>query len=149
MSNETREQRNERIIRYFYDESHKGNLSIYDTMFTPDFISHNSAAGQDLIGPEAFKQALVMYNATFPDFRTHIEIVICEGDFVLVWGPADGTFAGDFMGIPATNKVITWTGAAIYRITNDGLIAERWQEADLMGMMQQMGAIPAGDAPAG
>lgn len=142
MTQQTREQRNERIIREFYDESHKGNLSIYDTMFTPDFISHGSGAMQDLIGAEAFKQALVMYTNTFPDFRTHIELMICEGDYVMVWGPAEGTFKGAFMGIPPNGEKITWTGAAIYRLNDEGKIAERWQELNAIAMMQQMGAIP-------
>ncbi len=46
------------------------------------------------------------------------------------------------MGIPATGKRIEMTGIAIVRVAG-GKIAELWTESDQMGMMQQLGVVPA------
>jgi predicted ester cyclase len=48
---------------------------------------------------------------------------------------------GTFMGLPATGKSITMTGIEIFRIEN-GKIAELWGEANLLGLMQQLGILP-------
>jgi predicted ester cyclase len=45
------------------------------------------------------------------------------------------------MGLPATGKSITMTGIEIFRIEN-GKIAELWGEANLLGLMQQLGILP-------
>jgi predicted ester cyclase len=45
------------------------------------------------------------------------------------------------MGIPPTGKNIEMTGIEIFRL-RDGKIAELWGEANLMGLLQQLGAMP-------
>jgi predicted ester cyclase len=45
------------------------------------------------------------------------------------------------MGLPPTGKAITMTGIEIFRI-REGTIAELWGEANLMGLMQQLGILP-------
>ena len=52
-----------------------------------------------------------------------------------------GTHQGDFMGIPATGKKISMGEIHIVRIVN-GKGVEHWGQADMMGMMQQLGVIP-------
>jgi predicted ester cyclase len=44
------------------------------------------------------------------------------------------------MGIPPTGNRVNFTGISIYRIEG-GKIAESWSVSDLLGMMQQLGAI--------
>jgi len=46
------------------------------------------------------------------------------------------------MGIAATGKTITITGIVIYRIAN-GKIQEEWDYSDMLGLMQQLGVVPA------
>ena len=45
-------------------------------------------------------------------------------------------------GIPPTGKQLAYTSMVIYRIA-DGKIVEDWVEHDLLGLLQQMGGIPA------
>jgi predicted ester cyclase len=45
------------------------------------------------------------------------------------------------MGLPPTGKGIEMTGIEIFRL-RDGRIAELWGEANLMGLMQQLGILP-------
>ncbi len=52
-----------------------------------------------------------------------------------------GTHQGSFRGIAPTNKLVEWTGITLYRIV-DGKILETWWNHDMLGALQQMGAIP-------
>jgi predicted ester cyclase len=54
------------------------------------------------------------------------------------------THTGEFMGIPATGKRITYPGIDILRIAG-GKVVDRWGYFDDMGMMQQMGVLPPRD----
>jgi len=47
------------------------------------------------------------------------------------------------MGIAPTGKQVTITGIAISRIVG-GKTVEEWGEMDNLGMMQQLGVVPAG-----
>jgi predicted ester cyclase len=53
---------------------------------------------------------------------------------------AQATHQGEYMGIPPTGNRVNFTGISIYRIER-GQIAESWGVSDLLGMMQQLGAI--------
>jgi predicted ester cyclase len=135
-------ERNKRIISYFYDQAFKGNLDVYDDLFAPDFISYSSAAWGELRGPEAFKQANIMYTNAFPDFYSTIDMIIAENDLVMVYGVASGTHKGDFLGLAPTGKKVSWTGVAIYRFNDEGKIDGRWQEFDGLSLFTQLGLIP-------
>ncbi len=135
-------ERNKRSIQYFYDQADAGNLAVYDELFAPEFVSYTSAAGQELRGGEAFKQANIMYMTAFPDFKTSVEFMVAEGPYVMVYGPASGTNTGPMFGQPPTNKHAEWTGIAIYRFNDEGKIDGRWQEFNGMKMFQDLGLIP-------
>jgi hypothetical protein len=135
-------EKNKHIIRYFYEQAFKGNLDVYDELFAPDFVSYSSAAWGELRGPEAFKQAQIMYNKAFPDFNMTIDMIIAEDNLVMASGLATGTHTGNFMGLPATDKKVTWTGMAVYRFNDEGKIDGRWQEFDGVGLLTQLGLIP-------
>ena len=64
-----------------------------------------------------------------------------EGDMVAARFTARGVHNGAFMGLPPTGKPITMTGIEIFRLEN-GKIAELWGEANLLGLMQQLGILP-------
>ncbi len=53
-----------------------------------------------------------------------------------------GTHQGEFFGVPATGKRVEITGIQIDRFDESGKLVEEWPEYDLLGAMQQMGAIP-------
>ena len=78
----------------------------------------------------------------FPDVHASILDLIAEGDKVVERTEAGGTHKGEFNGVPPTGRPVKWSELHVYRIEN-GKIAELWSEIDFMGMMTQMGAIPA------
>ena len=79
--------------------------------------------------------------AAFPDFSVTIEDAIAEGDRVAVRVTVRGTHQGALMGIPPTGKQIAIKAISMWRVT-DGRIVERWESADTLGLMQQLGVIP-------
>ena len=40
-------------------------------------------------------------------------------------------------------KILKWTGIIIYRVDDDGMVVERWQDIDAMSMLQQLSVIPS------
>lgn len=68
--------------------------------------------------------------------------VIAEGDMVAVDYTNDMTHTGVFFGIPATGKRVHSTGQFMREVQNGKVTAE-WQTTNSLGMMQQLGAIPA------
>jgi predicted ester cyclase len=127
-----------------YDESNKQNFAVFDEMFAPDFVSFGGAGFQDLVGAEAFRQLYIQFISSMPDLNFRVDQVVAEGNFCGVRGTLSGTHKGNFMGFaPPTGKFISWTGTAIFRFNQLGLMDARWQEWDGLSVMQQMGVIPA------
>ncbi len=80
--------------------------------------------------------------AAFEHLNVTVEEMVAEGDRVAARFTARGVHKGEFMGLPPTGTPIIMTGIEIFRIEN-GRIAELWGEANLLGLMQQLGIAPA------
>lgn len=87
------------------------------------------------------KEFLAPFNKAFPDLTRDIVDLVAEGDKVAVSINVTGTYKGEFQGIPASGKQVSFTAMDILTIV-DGKITEEWATADIMGLMQQIGAIP-------
>ena len=70
------------------------------------------------------------------------EDVFGEGDKVAVRWHVTGTHTASLFGIPATGKSMDISGISILRLV-DGKIAEDWVSEDTIGLMKQIGVIPA------
>jgi len=70
-----------------------------------------------------------------------IDDMISEDDKVAVRLTAHATHHGDFMGLPATGKAYTISETHIFHM-RDGKVAEHWRDADMLGLMRQLGALP-------
>ena len=64
-----------------------------------------------------------------------------EDDKVMLRYTWTATHGRELMGIPATGKSVIFTGMIMDRISG-GKIEEHWEQLDMMGLMQQLGAIP-------
>lgn len=82
-----------------------------------------------------------MFETAFPGYRLTAEEMIAEGNLVFVRTRFDGTHDGDLMGIAPTGKPVSIEIALIYHIEN-GKIVDHWMLSDLLGVMQQVGAMP-------
>lgn len=68
--------------------------------------------------------------------------VVAEGDLVAVDYTNDMTHSGEFFGVPASGKRIHSTGQFIREVKN-GKVSAEWQTTNALGMLQQLGVIPA------
>jgi predicted ester cyclase len=128
------------VSRYVY-ATNIGDLDKFDEYVDPGFVDHNALPGQKP-GVEGLKDAYRMFSSAFSDMWYTFEDLVAEGDKVVGRGVIEGKHTGAFMGIPATNKVIRWTGTRIFQVVN-GKVTDGWIDLDMFGMMMQLGAIPS------
>jgi predicted ester cyclase len=98
----------------------------------------------DLMAPELaeeFKRDVTEIRRAFPDYAgTNVE-QIAEGEKVANRFVFLGTHLGEFEGISPTGKRVEFIGHSIDRVV-EGKIVESWVEVDMLGVMQQLGALP-------
>lgn len=131
-----------------FDAFSAGDPDRLDPLFAADYVERATVPPGWPPGLEGLKAFVRAIHEGFPDFRYTVEDMIAEGDRVVGRATASGTHEGDFLGIPATGKHATWSEIHIGRLV-DGRFVEHWAIVDQLGLMQQLGAIPAPDqAPA-
>ena len=127
--------------RWYEEVFNAGNFALIDELFAPNFVDHDPS--NTLPGLEGVRQLVSMYRrGAFPDLHLTIEDEITGGDRIVTRFTGRGTHKGSLMGIPPTGKRVTITAIDILRFEN-GRIVEHWGNQDLLGMIQQLGVIPA------
>ncbi|MFJ5924590.1 ester cyclase [Kitasatospora sp. NPDC092948] len=138
---------NKSLVRRFYREIDAGNLEAMDELVSPDYVDHSPPPFPGLApGREGLKQAFRLFWEATPGVH-EIEDQIAEGDKVVTRLTGRGTCVGDLPGIPATNRPITMTATVVHRIEN-GKLAEKWSDKDILGFLQQLDVIPPLGGPA-
>jgi predicted ester cyclase len=118
------------------------NRTGYFDLYDDNVVLHGFSPGL-APGVEGVKQFYGALWAAFPDCRLTIDDLISEGDRIAVRYTLSGTHQREFMGIPPTSKHISLAGFTILRFPG-GKCVERWRnQANRLGLMQQLGAIPA------
>ena len=125
------------VHRYLDEVVNTGNLDAARTLFASNHIAHYGGFPA-VKGHEEWKQLTAMSYTGFPDIHTTFDDEMAVGDKVVVRYTVRATHQAPFMNMPATGKPVVYTGIAIFRLAN-GKIVEQWQEADVMGLMQQLG----------
>lgn len=128
--------------RWYEDLFNPGNLDVADEIITQDHAMHDPTLPDLSPGPEGQKQLTRIYRSAFPDAHISVEDLVAEGDMVAVRWTGRGTHDGELMGAPASGNRVEVYGITINRISG-GRISESWTCYDALGMMQQVGAIPA------
>jgi predicted ester cyclase len=138
---------NKAIVRRINDELNQGRLKIIDEFYELAYVSHIGSRSSDLKG---YKTYVANHHAAFPDWHTTIEDLFADGDYVIARIIERGTHKAPWkhhsMGrLEPTHKVVESSRIIIRRFRN-GKVAESWINADHLGMLHQVGAIPkAGD----
>jgi steroid delta-isomerase-like uncharacterized protein len=140
-SQQTQAEANKAIIRRYRQAHNQNDMAALDEIVAADLITHsqlpNVPAGRE--GGKMVHQGSI---SAFPDGKTTTDDLIAEGDKVVERFTFVGTHKGEFMGIPASGKQIRVTGMSIFLIAN-GKIVEHWGENDAMGLLMQLGVLPA------
>jgi steroid delta-isomerase-like uncharacterized protein len=135
-------EQNKAIVRRLFEELwNKGNLSVADQLFSPNYTHHDSSTPDFGRGPESERKRATLYRTAFPDLHLTIEDIIAEGETVMARWSCRGTHKGDLSGMAPTGKQFTISGVSIARLAN-GKMAEGWINWDAQGLMQQLGVVP-------
>ena len=117
------------------------DLTALDELATDDVVYHELPPGlpPGRAGYTAFSQ---LFLDAFPDLELTIHDLVAEGDKVAARLSFSGTHQGEFLGVAPTGRGVEVTGLTIIRLAG-GRVAEQWEQFDMLGLMQQLGVIPA------
>lgn len=138
----TTQESNKGIVRDFIDGLFSaGDPGAVDKYLAEDFINHDPPFG---VSPDrdGMRIAGTMMRAGFPDWSSELHELIAEGDLVVERFTASGTHRGEVMGVAGTGRTVSLPGINIFRL-RDGLIVERWGRLDELGLLRQLGLVPA------
>jgi steroid delta-isomerase-like uncharacterized protein len=136
-------QENKATSRRFFEEMvNAKQLGVADEIFATDHAYHDPSSPMIGSGPGGMKQLISMYIAAYPDLHHAVEDQIAEGDTVVTRWTGTGTHQGDLLGMAPTQKPAKVMGIWIHRLAG-GKIVESWNVWDTLGMLQQLGVIPA------
>lgn len=129
---------NKALVLQLVEAVNSRNLDLADNLLTPDYVQHNPSFAQGLAG---FKQGFAGFLEAFPDLTWKVDDVVAEGDKIVARTTLTGTHRGEFLGLPATGRRVTFGTIDVWRV-EDGRLAEHWDQVDNLGLLQQLGAIP-------
>ena len=129
------------VIRRWIEVYNDRDMQAEADARAPGCVARVPAAPDPLEGLEAWRQFSGSFAEAFPDIRLTLEDIFSEGDMVAARVAFRSTHRGEFQGIPPTGKEVAFTSIEVNRV-RDGKVEEHWVELDLLGLMQQLGAIP-------
>ena len=133
---------NKRTVRRCLEEVfNHGDVAAIPELIDPAFVDHGAPPGSP--GGHA---AVALFAAAFPDWRTEIAELVAEGHLVAFRGTAAGTHRGPFLGVAPSGRRVRVEGMHLFRLAG-GKIVEHWSQADWLGLLRQLGAIPPGAGP--
>lgn len=113
-----------------------------DEVVAADYVGYDSGQPDPIRGPVALREYFRRYNDAFPDGRLTVHEQVAEAGTVATRWSARGTHAGEIAGISATGKEVTVSGLTISTLAG-GKVSEQWTTWDRLGMLVQLGAVPA------
>jgi steroid delta-isomerase-like uncharacterized protein len=132
---------NKALVRRWFQAFNDRDLPAEGAARAADFAAHVPGGPGPLDG-EGWEAFVATFFAGFPDFRLDLEDVLAEGDRVAVRWTFRGTHTGEFLGVAPTGKPVSMSAIEVNRVA-DGKVAEHWVALDQLGLLQQLGALPA------
>ncbi len=135
---------NKNIVRRYREIYNSNNLDALGEVLAPAFVAHNMLPNV----PQTLEGARMVHGqsvAVFPDSHVTTEDLIAENNLVVErWTlTMHHTGAPFFIGnVPASGKKVEVSGISTYRLAGSKIV-ETWANMDFMGVLQQVGLIPA------
>lgn len=120
--------RNKAAIRRFVAEvRNKGNVDVLDELAAPHVRNEMKVVARGL-------------RAAFDTYEVEVVDLVGEGDTVVLRGIQRGVHRGEWLGVPATGRTVTWMVLRMFRFGADGRIVQTWAFSDTRRLIEQMGA---------
>jgi steroid delta-isomerase-like uncharacterized protein len=137
MSKELKKEAMTRFVKFI--NTADGQLA--KELISPEAVFHVPGHAEPMRGPEGYLAIIGMMRSGFPDIQWSLDELILDEDKVAARFTMIGTHQGAFFGVPPTGKPIRVKAINIYHFSN-GQIVEEYGQPDLLGLMQQIGALP-------
>ena len=121
----------------------EGDMGFAEKTLSELFVGTNPMAGgtADKAGAIAM---FAMMRAWIPDMHTEVDDVIATGNKVAVRSTMTGTDTNGAMpGMPPTGKSFSMGAIDVFAFDDAGMNTEHYGVYDIMGMMGQLGLLPA------
>jgi steroid delta-isomerase-like uncharacterized protein len=109
-------------------------------IFAADFVAY--MPGQPPLDRPTSERFVSGVTSGMPGYTCEIHDQIAQGDVVANRVTWRGVHSGNLAGVPATGRSIELRGINMFRV-RDGRVVEQWAQLDMLGLLQQIGAIPA------
>lgn len=138
----TESERNTEVLRRYLEAVSGGaiDLDVLDETLAEDVVHHGLPEGGQS-GRAGMKAQQESFGSTWADRNIEIEDVVAAGDRVAARLMLTARHVGEFGGIEATGNGVRVDVMAFARI-EDGRIAEWWEVADVLGLLEQLGVSP-------
>lgn len=133
---------NKQLCRDYFKAFLKGDREWMRRHIAPTFVRHDPGLPFEVRGPEGVMQLHDVLLPAFPDMELPLHDFVAEGEKVLVRLTVYGTHKGPFGDMAPTGKRIEVQVLDLFQIRDDVLV-EHWAQLDNLGMLKQLGALPA------
>ena len=128
------------VRRTFEEVINQRRLELIDELFATNFIGYLPEPVEGRIG---YRQFIERFLNAFSEGNFTIEEMLVIDNRVVTRWTARGTHDGNLNGIAATGKAVAVSGISIKQFNREGLIAEEWQNSDMVSLLVQIGVISA------
>jgi steroid delta-isomerase-like uncharacterized protein len=132
---------NRLAIRRFTEFINTADQNLGEQLIAEDAQFWVPGRPESMRGLAGYMIVLGMMRSGFSDVQWSLEETIAEGDRIAARFTMRGTHDGTFFGAPATGRKIEVRAMNFYRLAG-GKIVEEYGQPDLLGLLQQIGAVP-------
>jgi steroid delta-isomerase-like uncharacterized protein len=128
---------NAALVRESVEAFNAGDMERLLKVAAPDIVIHYAEMPQPLQGRETWRQGYELMKRAFPDLEIRVDDLVAADDKVALRLTLSGTHKGEFQGIPATGRTISYVSHEFYRVA-DGLFAEEWICSDMASLFRRL-----------
>ena len=131
------------VRRWFREVWNEGREATIDELFAETGVAYGLGEREaEVRGPAQLKPFVRNLRGTLPDLQISIQDIMAEEDKVMVRVLLEGTHSGSGLGVPPSGRKIRVAGIVVIRISK-GQFVEGWNSWDQLGLLRQIGALPA------
>ncbi len=123
------------LVQRFVDMINAHDVSTMSEHTAPGHIDHNPVVEDGIEANTAFWEQIF---AAFPDVKVVTHDLVVEGDRIAgrfgIWAPR-----GTFFGVEATGRPLNFQSIDFWRVEENRLLAEHWDQLDMAGLFRQLG----------
>lgn len=132
---------NKAVMRRFVEFINTASEELAEQLISPDAIFYVPGRPEPIRGPVGYLAIIGMMRSGFPDIQWTLDEMVTEDDKVAARFTMRGTHLGIFFGMPPTKRKIEVQAINFYHLASEQIV-EEYGQPDLLGLLQQIGALP-------